>query len=207
MNITDCHTHNLNSTNAIINVSLGTNLLPGKIYSIGVHPWESEKGENTNTNDIINAAISGQVVAIGETGIDMLRGGDFKCQKELFIKHIEASESVGKPIILHVVKAWQYVIEIRKELKAKQMWVAHGFRGKPELAMDLIRHGIGISLGEKYNEATAKIIPDDYLFAETDESVVGIDEIIMSIAGKKGVSKEMIDNVLSHNMNRTFKGK
>ena len=205
MNITDCHTHNKYAFDAIINVTIGDELQPNRIYSIGIHPWESEKYSDITTNRIITEAVAKHIVAIGETGIDMLRGGELGTQQKLFIKHIEASEATKKPMILHVVKAWQHITALRKELRPSQTWIAHGFRGKPEMATELIRHGIYISLGEKFNDITAKRIPDEFLLVETDESHKTIGEIIKTIAKTRNTTEEKLTDVLRDNVNRIFK--
>jgi TatD DNase family protein len=62
-------------------------------------------------------------------------------------------------------------------------WIIHGFRGKPQLARQLINQGFYISLGELFNPQTATIIPTNRLLFETDESTLDIDTIIERIKG------------------------
>lgn len=204
MNIIDCHTHKKSATDAIINAAIGDELSPNSVYSIGIHPWESENYSDITTNRIITEATAKQIVAIGETGMDVPRAVDLDCQRKLFIKHIEASEAIKKPIILHVVKAWQHITALHKELRPSQTWIAHGFRGKPEMATELIRHGIHISLSERFNDITAKRIPDDFLLVETDESNKTIGEIIGMIAKTRNTTEEKLTDILRDNVNRIF---
>ena len=201
MNIIDCHTHNKVASKAIINATIGSELQSNRLYSIGVHPWDSYKYSDITAYTITEYASKDNIVAIGETGIDLLKGGDFELQRNLFIKHIEASEALHKPIILHVVKAWQHIIALQKELNPTQAWIAHGFRGKPELAMELVKHGIYISLGEKFNHDTAKAIPFNFLLIETDESKLTADEIIGLIAETRGTTTEQLTYTLAENLN------
>jgi len=81
------------------------------------------------------------IVAIGETGLDRLKGPSFDVQIPVFKKHIELSENLGKPVIIHCVKAWEELIQIRRETKPTQSWIIHGYRGKPELTKRLIQEG------------------------------------------------------------------
>ena len=60
-------------------------------------------------------------------------------------------------------------------------WIIHGFRGKPQLAQQLLNKGFYISLGEKFNPETVSIIPVDRLLFETDESPLNINKIIDNI--------------------------
>lgn len=204
MTILDCHTHNPNSLNAIFNLNIGNTPDKEGYYSIGVHPWEVDLNQNISINDLISVASSEKVVAIGETGIDTIKGGDIEIQKSLFIKHIETSELLKKPIILHVVKAWQQIIEIRRLIKPSQIWIAHGFRGKPQIARELLKHGIYISLGEHFNTETATIIPDEMLLTESDESNLSIYAIINKIAEARATSPDNLRDIIVQNTNRIF---
>lgn len=48
------------------------------------------------------------------------------------------------------------------------------FPREKELALQYIREGIYLSLGEKYQEEALRQIPSEYLFLETDESLIDI---------------------------------
>lgn len=172
MNITefrDIHTHRLDAgDDSIINLPQGAPLPDSGYFSVGIHPWDSTTATEADMEEIERLAGHPRVVAIGETGIDTLRGAPVERQRELFERHIELSERVGKPLILHVVRAFPEIIRLRRMHKPRQRWIVHGFRGKPELARELLRHGFDISIGREYNAAAAAIIPPDRLFHETD---------------------------------------
>ncbi|MDE6655144.1 MAG: TatD family hydrolase, partial [Muribaculaceae bacterium] len=68
----------------------------------------------------------------------------------------------------HIVRAFPEIIRLRRQEQPTQRWIIHGFRGKPELARELLRHGFDISIGREFNTASAAIIPPDRLFHETD---------------------------------------
>lgn len=137
-------------------------------FSVGLHPWDSATASDAEMDEIKRMAADPRVIAIGETGIDKLQGGDIDKQIELLRRHIEISERCKKPLILHVVKAFPEIIQLRRQLNPCQRWIIHGFRGKPELARELLRHGFDISVGRQFNPAAVAIIPSDRLFHETD---------------------------------------
>lgn len=172
MNITgfrDIHTHRLDAgDDCIINLPLHVTLPDSGYFSVGIHPWDTENATDADIGEIERLAADPRVVAIGETGIDMLRGASVEKQREIFERHIELSERLGKPLILHVVKAFPEIIRLRRLHKPRQRWIVHGFRGKPELARELLHHGFDISIGQVYNPAAAAIIPPECLFHETD---------------------------------------
>ena len=109
-----------------------------------------------------------RVDAIGEAGLDALRGGDILYQEETFKKQVEISEQLGKPMIIHCVRAFDRLLRLRKELRPSQLWIVHGFRGKPELARQLVDAGCAISLGKKFNPDVRAIVPPQLLFRESD---------------------------------------
>lgn len=180
--ILDIHTHNADASDAIINVGPGFRTEPGKIYSVGVHPWDTSAHDLDERMSMLETdARHREVVAIGETGIDKLKGAPADVQAEVFRRHAALSEELKKPLILHVVKSFPEIIRLKEELKPGQPWIVHGFRGKPELARELIRHGFYISLGERFNSESAVCIPCDRLLAETDESTKTIESIVERI--------------------------
>lgn len=164
MKISDIHTHDPHRAGAIINWKPGIDINPAFYYSCGVHPWDA-----ANPDKIDLMPESSRIVAIGEVGLDKLRGPSLDIQTKELRKWIDISERRHLPVILHIVKAFPEIIAQKKELSPTQPWIIHGFRGKPQLAAELIRHGFYISVGKKYNPESIAIIPRDRLFAESDE--------------------------------------
>lgn len=166
----DIHTHRLDAgTDAIINLPLGMDLPESGYYSVGVHPWDAAKVTHEQMREVELKARNPRVVAIGEVGLDKLQGPDMTTQEKVFRSQIALSEAVEKPLIIHAVRTLPEIIQLRKELKPRQRWIIHGFRGKPETAHQLLSHGIDISIGNKYNPSILQIVPPSHLFHETDD--------------------------------------
>lgn len=182
MNLTDTHTHNPEAgPEAIINIEPDALPLPAAgRFSTGVHPWRSAEAAKLWPM-VETVAADKRIVAIGECGIDRLRGADIKLQEELFMRHARLAERVGKPLIIHCVKAWGELLGAYSDIKPSQPWIIHGFRCGPALAHQLLNAGMHISLGEHFNRATAAIIPDDRLHIETDCSTLPIGYIAESV--------------------------
>lgn len=182
MNLTDTHTHNPEAgPEAIINIEPDALPLPATgRFSTGVHPWRSPEAAKL-WRMVETAASDDRIVAIGECGIDRLRGADIKLQEELFMRHARLAERVGKPLIIHCVRAWGELLGAYSDIKPSQPWIIHGFRGGPALAHQLLDAGMHISLGEHFNLATAAIIPDDRLHIETDCSTLPIGDIAEAV--------------------------
>lgn len=194
--LTDCHTHTPRE-NAIASGSprkveqwIAENA-PGA-FSVGVHPWDTsiimadESVAATNALEL-DVAMQGvwdvarnpRVVAIGEAGIDALRGASIEVQREVMRKHVEISEMLCKPLVLHIVKGVEVVMALRRELGARQPWIWHGFRGKREQAAQWLAFdpNFYISLGENFNVLAARILPFDRTLFETDDSTLSISDI------------------------------
>lgn len=191
----DIHHHLANfaekaDENRIVSLNYYDRVPEGGYYSIGIHPWTTENMTENEAATALkriekNAGLK-QIIAIGECGIDRLRGGDRIFQEEIFKDHIRISENVKKPLIIHSVRSTEDIIRLKKETKPSQLWIIHGFRGKKETAQQLISQGIALSLGEHFNKEAAACIPKEMLFHETDESSLTIDQII----DKTDVSKQ-----------------
>lgn len=190
----DFHSHNLLSTDAI--VSVGPMMVDESIavnrevtLSVGIHPWETDRADRSGlVESLYREARRPNVAAIGEAGLDKLRGGSMEKQLELFERHVELSERVGKPLIIHCVKAWEELLQAKRRAQPRQPWGIHGFRGGAELARQLVAHGFYISLGEHFNREAARAIPSDRLLVETDESRMSIADITKRIIEYRGDS-------------------
>lgn len=172
-------------------------------FSCGVHPWYSEDAE-PQLKFLKEVAGDNRIVAIGEAGLDKLKGPPLDIQQKVFEQQIQLSEQLEKPLIIHCVKAWDRLLHLHKAYNPRQKWIIHGYRGKPELTRQLLSHGFMFSVGDKYNEDSLKIIPLDRLFCETDESDDPIDEIYEDIALCLGISVDKLAAQVENNIRRIF---
>ena len=168
-------------------------LEPEKFYSIGIHPWNVHKTDSSIFESFKKIAAIKNIIAIGECGLDKNSTATIKEQDYFFERQIIISESVKKPVIIHCVAAFNEIIQLRKKLKPTQNWVIHGFRGKPQLAQQLLDAGFALSFGEKFNPDSVKITPADKLCIETDESLLPISEIYRNIARVKNCLPEELN--------------
>ena len=113
----DIHTHHKEGIPGenILNVEPGLfGPAEGCYYSIGIHPWKVLETEPEDWKRLEDAAGHPSVLAIGEAGLDKLASADILLQKEVLIRQILLSESVGKPLVIHCVKAFNELIELKK---------------------------------------------------------------------------------------------
>jgi TatD DNase family protein len=178
-------------------------------FSAGIHPWDTI---NPLPDPAIPASmiVSPGLIAIGECGIDRLRGADIAVQTHVFRQHALMAEAHSKPLIIHCARAWQEIIALKNEIRPKVPWIIHGFRGKPELASQLTGHGFYLSFGEHILSldstagASLKIIPIDRLFLETDVSRHAIEDIYRAAAEIKNISLTELQKGLVQNFEKVF---
>lgn len=179
----DIHSHGAPAEGRVVNVDPSAQCdLPSGPVSVGIHPWRADRADDEALARLDRWARLPETVAIGETGLDSLRGPSIDVQMPLLRRHALLAETVGKPLILHIVKRWDEIIALKKELKPNVKWIIHGFRGGAAQARRLVDAGFYLSIGEKFNPEAVRAIPADRLFTETDESTLPISEIAARLA-------------------------
>lgn len=181
-------------------------LYPHQFYSVGLHPWSLEgiSGASADRWDALEqSARRPDVVAIGETGIDTVRAGAAPMAGQLnaFRRHVELSEQLGKPLVIHCVKAQDMILGVKRDMKPSQPWILHGFRGKPTVLQMLVQAGLYISFGPQFNPASLTACPAELILAETDEAPGRIQDVIASL---ESVRHDVTPDLLASNMRRIF---
>ena len=127
----------------------------GLYYALGVHPWFVD-ADITQLYDVLLAKVQqNQPVAIGEIGLDKIRGADLALQLEAFKCQLEIASATELPVIIHNVKASELVLECLA-LHPKLTGVIHGFTGSYEQAREFVKLGFKIGIGAAALQAGAK---------------------------------------------------
>lgn len=204
----DIHTHRLAQIpgEAIVNC-YPENFAPleGEWYSVGVHPWHIGKTDGTSSvKHLEEIVLNPQVLAIGEAGLDKLANAPLSLQTAVFGHQARLAMKVGKPLIIHLVKATDELLQLKQTLHPDNPWIIHGFRGKTTLADTYLKHGFHLSFGEKYQEETLRMTPADRLFIETDESTIPVEELYARAARVRGVSPGELLETVQRNIRQVF---
>ncbi len=174
-------------------------------YSVGLHPWDLDINSMPT---IQKYAEKQEVIAIGETGLDKPKTKnpeEFILQQEFFKAHAELSETTKKPLIIHCVKAWDELLDIKKDVKPSMPWIIHGFRGKEIQAIQLINAGFHLSFGAHYNRAALETAWENgRLFAETDDGNRSIQLIYRQIAQDLNIKEEALSEKIKEVFNECF---
>ncbi len=139
-------------------------------FSFGIHPWDT--ADRTAVERMFArlevVAADPRVVAIGETGLDALRGASLSEQEEIFLRHADMAERLGKPLIIHAVRTAARIAALCRGRHPSVPWIIHGFRGNAVFARQLVDAGLSLSLGLRHNPDVADVVPPDRLYRETD---------------------------------------
>ena len=179
-------------------------------YSVGFHPYNVGKFDEQDTlNKVRLSTENPNVFAIGEIGLDKSIDVPMDVQKRIFEKQVDIAEFSDLPVILHVVRAFNEMIEFMKAHNPSVPMIIHGYNGNKEMAADLVKAGFLISFGEAIAMENSKVIeackevPLDRMFLETDEGEMDIREVYFTAAELKEVSLDqlrlqIVENVKTH---------
>ena len=196
----DIHTHIDNQS--VIKI-VSENFEEKILITWGVHPWEVGGYEKE-----VPRLRLGMTAAIGEVGLDKVHNDTFEKQLEVFEEMIRLSESYRKPVIVHCVRAYSEIIEMRKKTKATMPWVIHGFNSSVETMRQLLKYDIYISLGDvlyRNENQAVKILKDiliEQLFLETDVSGRDIKDVYAKAAALMGCDIGFLCNNIFENYGR-----
>ena len=213
----DIHTHGSVSAEGIFSVENimaheGTDptCISANAFTAGIHPWHLNEANIESLLEFIRR-ISGNpsLIAFGEAGFDKLRGPSIELQRSTFAEHVKIAGENGKPLIIHCVKAWDELLAAHKNLKPATPWLVHGFRGKRELALQLIKRGMYLSFWFDFvlrpeSAELLRYLPEERIFLETDGAGVDIREIYKKVSGDLAVSVDELKSIILGNYIQLF---
>jgi len=179
-------------------------------YSVGFHPYNVGKFDEQDTlNKVRLSTENPNVIAIGEIGLDKSIETPLEVQKRIFEKQVGIAEFADLPVILHVVRAFNEMIEFMKVHNPSVPMIIHGYNGNKEMATELVRAGFLISFGEAIAGGHTKVVeafravPVEKIFLETDEGEMDIREVYLAAAELKKISLDqlrlqIVENVKTH---------
>ncbi len=184
----DVHTHNQEVRDGIVSCGVYDDIRRLQRFSMGIHPWDVtvvwEQELDTMVHNIVSNEAFSRLAAIGEIGLDKVKGASMLMQQDCFRAQLYVAEKLRKPVILHCVKAVDEVLECLKERKFSQPVVFHGFRGKVQQVRQLLDKGYYLSFGPVFHAESLRLAYDEgRMFLETDDSGVAI-EAVYDLASK-----------------------
>lgn len=184
--------------------------VPELACTFGIHPWNlNENNYGQLIKKVNRVAGASNLMAIGEAGFDKIKGPEMELQRKAFEEQIAISEEIKKPVIIHCVRAWDELLSAQRKLHPKMPWLIHGFRGKTELAAQLISKGFFLSFWFDFvirpeSAQLLKSLPKDRIFLETDGADVDIRDIYKKVSSDLNMSVDELKAVILTNFKVFF---
>lgn len=150
----------------------------GIYAAVGWHPAYLGAGFSLTNQEGLHALArqTPGVIAIGETGIDLLEAqAPLEVQQQAFRSQVHLAQQMGLPLILHQQKAESYCQDILSAAGAGQEAIVHYFVGDLASACRWLELGSAISVGRPVTRPenialrkAVEAIPLERLLLETD---------------------------------------
>ncbi|WP_339794433.1 TatD family hydrolase [uncultured Imperialibacter sp.] len=209
----DFHTHTMRQADRvdvmeIVSLHLGQDK-PHKYFTVGLHPWWAEQPATVDQRKELERLLTdSHCLAMGEMGLDNLKGPEIEVQMDILRSQLKVADEMKKPVIIHCVRAFGQLSEIKKEFPGIEKWCVHGYGRHATLAKQLIDQGFYLSLmpglpPAKYM-ALFESLPHDRLFLETDSMPdISIIDVYETVAGLIEIEMPELQRQMNSNA-RTF---
>lgn len=141
----------------------------------GLHPWRLGELES-GTFARLEALLREYPAGVGEIGLDRGAEASKELQLDVFRRQWRLAVELGRPAILHVYRAWDWLAEVLRDLPPATAGVMfHGFGASPEILQSWLAGPTWFSFDasvldpkrERLREV-ARLVPADRLLLETD---------------------------------------
>jgi len=188
---------------------------PEQFAACGIHPWSlnrlsAEELEKCLSELAVHAG-SGRLCAIGETGLDRLKGPELELQTRVFLRHVELAERHSLPLIIHCVRCYPELLQMKKQSTGTVPWLIHGFNSNIRQLEQLLSHGCFISFGppalrgKNVKESLLKAVPLERLCLETDDSPDDIKSVYRTAAAILKIDESALLEIMNHNFQSIFR--
>ncbi|KGO93038.1 TatD family hydrolase [Flavobacterium subsaxonicum] len=207
------HTHSASNNHDVFEV---VNRYPYEVidvpyFSTGIHPWHIDIDRADEHLAIIEQRLQLlNCLALGECGLDKRIDIPLNIQIEVFEKQLLLAKKYQKPVILHLVAAFQELIEIKNRLQPGVPMIVHGYSKNAQVAKQLLDNGFYLSFGKyllRNPELSAVFagVPKDCFFLETDTIEEGIAEVYAKAALARNMDIEVLKSIVQNNFKNIFK--
>lgn len=210
----DFHTHSMRHASdedvmEIVSIHLGKER-ERLYYTIGLHPWWAEHPIDASQQEaLFNALNSPNCLAMGEMGLDNLKGPSMTTQMDILRSQLTLAEATGKPVIIHCVRAFDQLIKIKKDFPGIKKWCIHGYGRHAILGKQLIDQGFYLSImpsvkPQRYGELF-QALPNNRLFLETDSMPeVHIKQVYLQVSEVTGIDLSELIRLMNSNAKDFF---
>lgn len=149
---------------------------PCVVPCFGLHPWYAGERSSRWLRDL-ERYLTEYPSAVGEIGLDRwIEPRNEKAQDEVFRVQLDLARSLGRPAVIHCVRAWGRIDDVLRDQKPFPSGLLfHAFGGPVEILCSLIKKGAFFSFSgtalkptNTRVRAAVRAVPRDRLLLETD---------------------------------------
>lgn len=187
-----------------------------RFFSVGLHPWRlpaTTAGLENDLQALRQALRLPAVIAVGEVGLDRLRGPDMEIQAVFLAAALKLAAELNKTVIAHCVRCYPELLSLKKQIAPGLNMLVHGYNGKIEIMEQLFKHNCYVSFG------AAALRRDDIcgyirrkpvclrrICLETDDSDINIQDIYNNAAQVFELDVEELARIMKTNFISLFQG-
>ncbi|WP_102795678.1 TatD family hydrolase [Bowmanella denitrificans] len=196
-------------------------------FALGLHPYflADFQSEHLEQLDGLLQEYAGQVVAVGEIGIDLVIDADAGLQEQVFMAQLKLAEKHQLPVIIHHRKSHHLILHCLKTVRFTQGGVIHAYSGSKQQAQAYIGQGFKLGVGgtitypraRKTRQAISQV-PLEALLLETDSpdmpmsgrqgarnSPVYLSQVLDSLVALRQESRQQLERQTEQNTRQLFK--
>ena len=198
----DAHTHKIPDNHVGIYQSYG--VYTASLFSVGVHPWHAAV---KTLSEIIPALHHQNCRALGEVGLDRLKGPSIEIQHAMLLAQLTLANELQKPVIFHLVRAWD---EFYSLINSQQHtpWIIHGFNSPkqfPRLLQTNVLFSLGpASLQNPHMQSILTQIPLNRILFETDVTATDINQVYRDYSQATSTPLEKVKAQIEQNFLAIF---
>ena len=218
----DFHTHGRTAAPDVLSV---VSLEPGEpasapasgenvFFSVGIHPWSLPDKTGKIGDDLqeLRRALQNRgVIAVGEAGLDRLRGPDMEVQKAYFSGILKLAKELSMPVIVHCVRCYPELTFLKKRFAAGLNLLVHGYNSNVRILDELLKHGFYVSFSPaalERDDIRAHIRQKPEILyrtgLETDDSGLTIENIFERAAQVFEIDVEKLEQLMKNNFIKFF---
>lgn len=188
-----------------------------RFFSVGLHPRrlpENAAAVKDDLEKLCRALQDDRVIALGEAGLDRLRGPEMEVQEAYSGGVLRLAAELDKPVIVHCVRCYSELISLKKRWAPEVNMLVHGYNSNVQVLDELLRHGFYVSFGSaalKRAELCGHVRRKPEILSrtglETDASDLTVEEIYQQAAAAFGVDVGELSRLMKNNFTAFFQVK
>ena len=116
--------------------------------ALGIHPYYVSSHTVMQLESLVDYIAKHNPIAVGEIGLDYFCDDVDRCRQVMFFsRQLEIAKEAGLPVLLHVRKAHDQVLQLIKKTKFDCGGIVHAFSGSEQQAVHYLERGFKLGVG------------------------------------------------------------